>query len=227
MPVRTTHIAGCATMEGTSFAVTAAPESSTCSVPVLVFHLWVISLYCPPPPTPTHTHTQGCPRSQRERKSGSALSARYVPTVSSAVLYVYILSLQNIDRRTKRSRPPNLKDLLMLAVRRMMFPGVSFVSAVSNLPSHVCRLMSAVSCLPSHVCRLMSAVSCLPSHVCRLMSAVSCLPSHVCRLLQTEIFQKPVPADIMKHYREYIFFPMYLDKIKEVYTCMPRAAEPQ
>ena len=31
---------------------------------------------------------------------------------------------QNIDRRTKRSRPPNLKELLLLAVRRMMFPGV-------------------------------------------------------------------------------------------------------
>ena len=136
-----------------------------------------ITVLPPPPPTPTHTHTQGCPRSQRERKSGSALSARYVPTVSSAVLYVYILSLQNIDRRTKRSRPPNLKDLLMLAVRRMMFPGVSFVSAISCLPSPVCRLMSAISCLPSHVCRLLSAVSCLPSHVCRLMSAVSCLPS--------------------------------------------------
>ena len=192
MPVRTTHTAGCAMMEGTSSAVTAAPESSTCSVPVLALHLWVISppiLYCPPH---LHTHTQGCPRSQRERKSGSALSARYVPTVSSAVLHVYVLSLQNIDRRTKRSRPPNLKDLLMLAVRRMMFPGVSFVSAVS----------------------------CLPSPVCRLMSTVSCLPSHVYRLLQTEIFQKPVPADIMKHYREYIFFPMYLDKIKEVPACL-------
>jgi hypothetical protein len=61
---------------------------------------------------------------------------------------------KNIDRRTKRSRPPNLKDLLLLAVRRMMFPG-------------------------------------------------------------TEIFQHPVPSDILKHYKEYIFFPMYLNKIKE------------
>ncbi|CAI8032310.1 Protein kinase C-binding protein 1 [Geodia barretti] len=61
---------------------------------------------------------------------------------------------KNIDRRTKRSRPPNLRDLLLLAVRRMMFPG-------------------------------------------------------------TEIFQHPVPSDILKHYKEYIFFPMYLNKIKE------------
>ena len=41
-------------------------------------------------------------------------------------------------------------------------------------------------------------------------SSLSFLPG------QTEIFQKPVPADILKHYKEYIFFPMYLDKIKEV-----------
>ena len=33
--------------------------------------------------------------------------------------------LQNIARKTKRSRPPNLKDLLLLAVNRMMFQGVS------------------------------------------------------------------------------------------------------
>ena len=35
------------------------------------------------------------------------------------------LSLQNIARKTKRSRPANLKDLLLLAVNRMMFQGVS------------------------------------------------------------------------------------------------------
>ena len=33
---------------------------------------------------------------------------------------------------------------------------------------------------------------------------------------QTEIFQAPVPPDIMTHYREYIFFPMDLGTIKEV-----------
>ena len=33
--------------------------------------------------------------------------------------------LQNIARKTKRSRPPHLKELLLLAVERMMFPGVS------------------------------------------------------------------------------------------------------
>ena len=32
---------------------------------------------------------------------------------------------QNIARKTKRSRPANLKDLLLLAVNRMMFQGVS------------------------------------------------------------------------------------------------------
>jgi len=31
---------------------------------------------------------------------------------------------QNIGRKTKRSRPSNLKELLLLAVKRMMFPGV-------------------------------------------------------------------------------------------------------
>ena len=37
-----------------------------------------------------------------------------------------LLSLsQNIARKTKRSRPANLKDLLLLAVNRMMFQGVS------------------------------------------------------------------------------------------------------
>jgi hypothetical protein len=39
--------------------------------------------------------------------------------------------------------------------------------------------------------------------------------------LQTEIFQSPVPPDILTHYREYVFFPMYLGKIKEVkHSCM-------
>ena len=33
---------------------------------------------------------------------------------------------------------------------------------------------------------------------------------------QTEIFQQAVPDDIMTHYREYIFFPVDLGKIKEV-----------
>jgi len=61
---------------------------------------------------------------------------------------------QNIGRKTKRSRPSNLKELLLLAVKRMMFPG-------------------------------------------------------------TEIFQAAVPDDIMTHYREYIFFPMHLGRIKE------------
>ena len=32
--------------------------------------------------------------------------------------------MQNIARKTKRARPPNLKELLLLAVERMMFPGV-------------------------------------------------------------------------------------------------------
>ena len=32
---------------------------------------------------------------------------------------------QNIAKKTKRSRPSNLKELLLLAVNRMMFPGVS------------------------------------------------------------------------------------------------------
>lgn len=31
---------------------------------------------------------------------------------------------QNIARKTKRSRPTDLKELLLLAVSRMMFPGV-------------------------------------------------------------------------------------------------------
>ena len=33
-------------------------------------------------------------------------------------------------------------------------------------------------------------------------------------ILQTEIFQKDVPEDLMAHYREYIFFPMHMGKIK-------------
>lgn len=92
------------------------------------------------------------------------------------------LSLQNIDRRTKRSRPPNLKELLLLAVRRMMFPGVRQLSLFVISVSHY-----------------------VVGEMCTYF--LSC---------QTEIFQKPVPSDIIKHYREYIFFPMYLDRIKEV-----------
>ena len=35
------------------------------------------------------------------------------------------LCCQGIAKKLKRSRPPNLKELLSLAVKRMMFPGVS------------------------------------------------------------------------------------------------------
>ena len=40
---------------------------------------------------------------------------------------------QNISRKTKRSRPPNLKDLLLLAVNRMMFPGVRLIAIPQDL----------------------------------------------------------------------------------------------
>ena len=42
-----------------------------------------------------------------------------------ADLSVTFLFLQSISRKSKRSKPPNLKDLLLLAVKRMMFSGVS------------------------------------------------------------------------------------------------------
>ena len=89
---------------------------------------------------------------------------------------------QNIARKTKRSRPPNLKDLLLLAVNRMMFQGVSL---------HIIIL--------------------LLKYICCLYCFMLC----VC-CFQTEIFQKPVPPDIMTHYKEYIFHPMDLGRIKEV-----------
>ena len=98
------------------------------------------------------------------------------------MIVAFFLSLsvsQNIARKTKRSRPPNLKDLLLLAVNRMMFQGVS--------PEMCILYLLFVSFHGVCVC-----------------------------FIQTEIFQKPVPPDIMTHYKEYIFHPMDLGRIKEV-----------
>lgn len=51
---------------------------------------------------------------------------------------------------------------------------------------------------------------------CVLLLFCCCLWKLVIPHIQTEIFQAPVPPDILTHYREYIFFPMHLGKIKEV-----------
>ena len=42
--------------------------------------------------------------------------------------------MQNIARKTKRSSPPNLKELLLLALERMMFPGVIMSYLLMLLP---------------------------------------------------------------------------------------------
>lgn len=46
------------------------------------------------------------------------------------VLHIYLKcsclkSLKGIAKKSKKLRPPNLQELLTLAVKRMMFPGVS------------------------------------------------------------------------------------------------------
>ena len=60
-------------------------------------------------------------------KSGMMNDAQTVTSMSSCFLP------QNISRKTKRSRPPNLKDLLLLAVNRMMFPGVRLIAIPQDL----------------------------------------------------------------------------------------------
>ncbi len=89
------------------------------------------------------------------------------------VLLLLFLLFQNISRKQKRSRPYGLKDLLLLAVQRMMFQGVSIDHTLLFINDFII-------------------------------------------ILQTEIFQKSVPEDLIEHYREYIFHPMHMGMIKEV-----------
>ena len=104
----------------------------------------------------------------------------------------------------------------------LLSPPLPSFPLISLLPSLLLSLFPLLSPPPFS---LFSLSPPLPSH----LSLLSLLPSPFSYppfLLplsplfsppsQTEIFQHAVPDDIMTHYREYIFFPVDLGKIKEV-----------
>ena len=57
--------------------------------------------------------------------SGCVLYVRLmIFIVIGLLIIIFIIHWQNISRKPKRSRPSGLRELLLLAVKRMMFPGV-------------------------------------------------------------------------------------------------------
>ena len=99
----------------------------------------------------------------------------------------HYVCLQNVQRKPKRSRPNGLKDLLLMAVSRMSFQGVSVHTHTNSLSSHLLLSLAPLTCSLTHS-----------------------PPS------QTELFQQDVHEEIASHYREYIFHPMHLGMIKRV-----------
>ena len=117
-----TPIAGCVMMVVMCCVVTAAPESSMSSVQVLLLYSVCFCAcdcnaccYSGLPKEPEGEEEWFCPVCK---------VCACAELLSAHMLHGLCAFPQNIDRRTKRSRPPNLKELLLLAVRRMMFPGV-------------------------------------------------------------------------------------------------------
>ena len=144
MPQRMTLTVGFVTMEEMCSAVISVLECSTFSVLVCQVHQREMKSG-----TVLFVRWEDERERERESESESMISLSVYLVIhfccmytQSALLSLFImcclvsgacswmiltkLSLsQNIARKTKRSRPANLKDLLLLAVNRMMFQGVS------------------------------------------------------------------------------------------------------